>query len=186
MRIVGGKYKRRIIAAPDGPDTRPTADRVREALFNILEHGVGFDIEGAVALDLFAGSGGLGIEALSRGAGQAIFVDNAPTALAVVRANLASLGEEENGVVLRRDATRLGALPPGVAPATLAFCDPPYNRGLVVPALAAAFANGWLTPDAVCVVEASSDEEIDWPESFQVLGARAYGKTKVTVLQSAA
>ena len=184
MRIVGGKHKRRIIDAPEGPDTRPTADRVREALFNILEHGVGFDMEGVVALDLFAGSGGLGIEALSRGAAQVIFVDNAPTALAVVRANLASLGEDGNGVVLRRDATRLGALPPGVAPALLVFLDPPYNKGLVVPTLAAARANGWLAPDAVCVVETATDEEIDWPAGFEVLGERAYGKTKLWVMQA--
>src|SRR5437016_1351880 len=146
MRIVGGRLRGRTLAAPRSQAIRPTADRLRESLFNILVHGYGDPVTGARVLDLFAGTGALGIEALSRGAAFALFIDDGAQARALIRENVAALGLGGVSRIFRRDARRLGAAHP-VAPFSLAFLDPPYGEGLAEQALASAREGGWLTPD---------------------------------------
>jgi len=183
MRIVAGRHRGRALAAPGDVALRPTADRVREALFNVLVHGLEVELDGATVLDLFAGTGALGLEALSRGAAQAVFVDMAPASLALIRDNVATLGEEERVQVLRRDAARLGAPPAGMRPAALAFLDPPYGENLAPPALAAAAERGWLAPGAICVVETRRDEDFAAPEGFAERDQRSYGGTRLYFLE---
>jgi len=184
MRIIAGKHRGRRIEVPNGRAIRPTADAVREAVFNILAHAlVGPEgdsvLAQAVVLDAFCGSGGLGLEALSRGADHALFLDHDRQALAVVRANLASLGEEARAELVRADATR----PPRAArPATLAFLDPPYHKGLVPLALTALAAAGWFAPGAVVVVETADDEPPLEIEGFEAETERRYGRTRITIL----
>ena len=182
MRIVAGRHRGRALAAPSGRDTRPTADRVREALFNVLLHGLAVEIEGAAVLDLFAGSGALGLEALSRGAAHAVFIDNAHAALEVIGDNIATLGERERADVLRRDAARLGAPPAGMVPSAIAFLDPPYGENLAPAALAAALEGGWLEPGAICVVETRRGEAFTPPPQFVCRDERVYGGTKISFL----
>lgn len=179
MRIVAGHHRGRKLAAPHGDATRPTSDRVREAIYNVLTHGLDVEIEGAVVLDVFAGSGALGIEALSRGAAQAIFVDMARPALDAIGANIEAVGEDENATILRRDVRRFGARPAGTEPASIAFFDPPYHESMVPPALIAAAEGGWLAPGAHVVIEMAEDENFEVPEKFEALDERRYGKTLV-------
>jgi 16S rRNA (guanine966-N2)-methyltransferase len=181
MRIVAGRHKGRALGAPTGAATRPTADRVREALFNVLVHGL-VELEDASVLDIFAGTGALGLEALSRGAATAVFVDTAAPSLALIRDNVATLGEEARVQILRRDAARLGAPPAGLVPAGLAFFDPPYGENLAAPALVAAAERGWLSPGAICVVETRRDEAFAAPEGFTERDARTYGGTRLYFL----
>ena len=148
MRVVGGSLRGRPLAAPKSPTIRPTADRLREAVFNILMHAYDNPIEGARVLDLFAGTGALGIEALSRGAAFTLFVDDGAEARALLRENVATLGLGGTSRIFRRDATKLGPAHP-VEPFALAFLDPPYGKGLAEQALASARAGGWLKPDAL-------------------------------------
>src|SRR6187431_2153594 len=152
MRVVAGRLRGRAIAAPKSQDIRPTADRLRESLFNILAHGYDNPIEGARVLDLFAGTGAVGIEALSRGAAFALFVDEGVEARALLRANVEALGLGGTSKVYRRDATKLGPAHP-MAPFSLVFADPPYGKGLAEQALASAREGGWLLPEALVVVE---------------------------------
>src|SRR5581483_11525653 len=152
MRIVGGRFRGRTLAAPKSQAIRPTADRLREALFNILIHAYGDPVTGARVLDLFAGTGALGLEAMSRGASFALFVDEGAEARALIRGNVEALGLGGATRIFRRDATRLGAAHP-VEPFALVFLDPPYGRGLAPKALASARAGGWLLPGALVVVE---------------------------------
>src|ERR671931_2804251 len=152
MRIVGGHLRGRTLAAPKSQAIRPTADRLREALFNILLHAYGDPVSGARVLDLFAGTGALGLEALSRDAAFALFVDNGAEARALLRENIAALGLGGAARVFRRDAAKLGAAHP-LAPFSLAFLDPPYGRSLAEAALASARAGGWLIPGALAGVE---------------------------------
>ena len=144
MRIVGGRHGGRTLAAPKSQAIRPTADRLREALFNILTHSYGDPVEGARVLDLFAGTGALGLEALSRGAGFVLFVDDGAEARALLRGNVDALGAGGASKVYRRDATRLGPAHP-MEPFGLAFLDPPYGKGLAERALTSAHDGGWLT-----------------------------------------
>ncbi|CAA7624624.1 16S rRNA (guanine(966)-N(2))-methyltransferase RsmD [Magnetospirillum sp. UT-4] len=174
MRIVGGRHRGRRLAAPAGGATRPTADRAREALFNILAHSPLVALDGAVVVDAFAGSGALGLEALSRGAAAVTFLDSHPAALAAIRDNLKSLGE--TATVLRADATRP---PAAVAPCTLAFLDAPYGKGLSEPALAALAGAGWLAESALCVVEVAAAEDFTPPDGFTVVDERRYGAAKL-------
>lgn len=183
MRIVAGRHRGRKLAAPHGDATRPTSDRVREAIYNVLTHGLDVDIEGAVVLDVFAGSGALGIEALSRGAAHAIFVDMERPALDAIGANVDTVGEDENATILRRDVRRFGAKPTGAEPASIAFFDPPYHESMVPPALIAAAEGGWLADGAVIVVETADDESFEAPEKFGPLDERRYGKTLVRFLR---
>ncbi len=184
MRIVGGRHRGRALRAPEGGDLRPTADRVREAVFNILEHGIGgFRVAGVTALDVFAGTGALGLEALSRGAVHATFIDNHPAALDCVRSNAAALGEEAAATCLKADAARLPPPPAAAgAPCSLAFLDAPYGSALTVPALEALDAGGWLGAGAVCVVETATGEALDAPHAFELLDARTYGAARITFL----
>src|SRR6201996_6344571 len=143
MRVVGGRLKGRNLASPSSRDIRPTADRLRESVFNILVHAYDDPVEGARVLDLFAGTGALGIEAASRGSAFVLFVDENAEARALLRENVAALGLGGTSRIFRRDATRLGPVHP-LAPFSLVFADPPYGRGLAEEALDSARSGGWL------------------------------------------
>ena len=183
MRIVGGRFRGRSIAAPAGTFTRPTSDRVRESLFNILAHGVeGFSVEGARVLDLFAGSGALGLEALSRGAAYCLFVEDDAGARGAIRENIEALGLTGASKVWRRDATKLGPASP-MQPFELLLADPPYGKGLGELALSAALAGGWLASGAVCVLEERTGAALAIPAGFEPLDRRAYGDTELHFLR---
>jgi 16S rRNA (guanine966-N2)-methyltransferase len=182
MRIVGGRLRGRVIAPPSsGAAIRPTADRLREALFNVLVHAYGDPVTGARVLDLFAGTGALGLEALSRGAAFTLFVDQAADARALIRANVQDLGLAGVARIFRRDAAALGAAHP-IEPFTLAFIDPPYGRQLAERALAAARAGGWLAPGAIIVVEEAADSGFSAPEGFEEIERRRYDDTMLAFL----
>jgi 16S rRNA (guanine966-N2)-methyltransferase len=182
MRIVGGRLRGRALAAPTSQAIRPTADRLREALFNILVHACGDPITGARVLDLFAGTGALGLEALSRGAAFALFIDDAAEARALLRENVAALGLGGVTRIFRRDARNLGMAHP-VEPFSLAFLDPPYGRGLAEAALASARVGGWLTPEALIVVEEAASAGFAPPAGFDELEQRRYDDTALIVLR---
>jgi 16S rRNA (guanine966-N2)-methyltransferase len=182
MRIVGGRLRGRALAAPKSQAVRPTADRLRETLFNILAHAYGDPVTGARVLDLFAGTGALGLEALSRGAAFTLFVDEGAEARALIRGNVEALGLGGVTRVFRRDATRLGAAHP-IEPFDLAFADPPYGHGYAEQALAAARAGGWLKPDALVVVEEALEAKFAAPEGFDELERRAYDDTELIFLR---
>lgn len=187
MRIVAGRLKGRPLLAPEGRDVRPTSDRAREAVFNVLMHrfqGQGFQLIGARVLDAFAGAGGLGLEALSRGAGHVTFFDTSSTARRVIEGNLGALKIPRSEVtVLQADATRP---PRAVAPCELVFLDPPYDGGLMEPALRALAAAGWLAADALCICEERAGTTTPTPEGFELLDERRYGKAQVRFLRYAA
>src|SRR5262244_2821864 len=166
MRIVGGRLGGRTLAAPKSQNIRPTSDRLRESLFNILAHRYGDPVTGARVLDLFAGTGALGLEAMSRGAAFALFIDDGAEARALIRENIATLGLGGVTRVFRRDATRLGPAHP-VEPFALVFLDPPYGKGLAEKALASARDGGWLAPGALVVVEEAADAGFAAPEGFE-------------------
>ncbi len=182
MRVVGGRLRGRALAGPKSPGIRPTADRLREALFNILVHSYDNPITGARVLDLFAGTGALGIEALSRGAAFALFVDEAAEARALLRENTTALGLGGTSRIFRRDATKLGPAHP-VAPFSLAFLDPPYGRGLAEKALASARAGSWFAPGALIVVEEAKKAQFAAPEAFTELDRRDYDDTEFIFLR---
>jgi len=182
MRVVGGRLRGRTLAAPKSQAVRPTADRLRESLFNILVHAFSDPVTGARVLDLFAGTGALGIEALSRGAAFALFVDQGAEARALLRENVAALGLGGVSKIFRRDATRLGEAHP-LEPFSLAFLDPPYGQGLAATALASARAGGWLTPGALVVVEEAAKAQFTAPEGFTELDRRRYDDTELVFLR---
>ncbi len=184
MRIVGGRFRGRALEAPSGRDLRPTADRVRESIFNVLAHGVdGFDFDGLTVLDVFAGTGALGLEAMSRGCVHGVFIDADPSAQALTRKNAGALGLGRAVTLLKLDATRLPP-PPRIAktPAGLVFLDPPYEKGLVAPALKGLVNKGWIKQGCVCVVEVAAKEEFDPPREFEILDERTYGAARVIFL----
>ncbi len=170
MRVVGGRLKGRNIAAPTSRDIRPTADRLRESVFNILVHAYDNPIDGARVLDLFAGTGALGIEAVSRGAAFALFVDNGAEARALLRNNVEALALGGVSKVYRRDATDLGPAHP-MQPFSLAFLDPPYGKGLAEKSLASLRDGGWLVPDALVVVEEAKAAGVCRAGGFRGAGA---------------
>jgi 16S rRNA (guanine966-N2)-methyltransferase len=181
VRIVGGRFRGRALQSPATRSIRPTADRLRESLFNILTHWQGIDrVAGARTADLFAGTGALGLEALSRGARFALFVDNGAEARALLRANIEALGVGGVSRIFRRDATRLGAA--GGEPFDLAFLDPPYGGHLAEAALLSLAAEGWLRPGALAIVEETVDAAVAVPASFETLERRAFGETQVLFL----
>jgi 16S rRNA (guanine966-N2)-methyltransferase len=182
MRIVGGRLRGRALAAPNSQSIRPTADRLRESLFNILAHAYGDPITGARVLDLFAGTGALGLEALSRGAQFALFVDDGAEARALMRQNVEALGVAAVTRIFRRDATKLGAAHP-VEPFGLVFLDPPYGKGLAEPALASAREGAWLTDDALIVVEEAADASFKAPKGFEEIERRTYDDTQFVFLR---
>lgn len=183
MRIVGGRFKGRPLKSPSSNATRPTSDRLREALFNVLAHAYGDAADGAKVLDLFAGTGALGLEALSRGAKFALFVDDATEPRSVIRANVEALGLGGVTGISRRDATKLGVAAAGER-YDLVFCDPPYGRGLAELALAGALAGGWLAPEALVLVEESVEAAFTAPEGFEELERRRYDATEVVFLRA--
>lgn len=179
MRIVGGKFKGHSIAPPHGSATRPTSDRVRESVFNILAHGIeGLEIEGARVLDLFAGTGAMGLEAISRGARFCQFVDDSADARGLIRKNADALGVIGLAKIWRRDATNLGpcAPQPGF---DLVFIDPPYGKGLGEKALTSLISGRWLNPDAIVVLEEALKSEVPPVEGLALIDARDYGDTKI-------
>src|SRR5580704_2015381 len=183
MRVVGGRLKGRNIAAPTSRDIRPTADRLRESVFNILVHAYDKPIDGARVLDLFAGTGALGIEAVSRGAAFALFVDNGAEARALLRNNVESLALGGVSKVYRRDATDLGPAHP-MQPFSLAFLDPPYGKGLAEKSLASLRDGGWLKPNALLVVEEAKVAAFAAPDGYKELERRAYDDTEFVFLQA--
>lgn len=194
MRIVGGAHKGRIIAAPEGDVIRPTGDRVRESLFNILAHhdfseelGDDFDLEDVRVLDLFAGTGALGLEALSRGAAFTLFVDDSIDARGAIRENMESLGLTGNAKLYKRDATKLGPRPGSVGSEFgLVFLDPPYRKGLAELALASVVEGGWVGPHALFVVEEHVEAKFAAPEGFAEIDRRKYGLTEIVFLKQVA
>lgn len=184
MRIVGGQYKGRAIAAPGGRDTRPTSDRARESLFNVLAHADWAPgLEGRRVMDLFAGSGALGLEAMSRGAAFALFVETDAAARGAIRDNIEALGLFGTTRIHRRDATDLGAKPAGLGePFDLVFLDPPYHKGLGERALTLLPKGGWITDDALIVFECAADET-PATAGFEALDERSYGAAKVLFLR---
>lgn len=184
MRIVGGVFKGRAIAAPPGRDTRPTSDRARESIFNVLAHADWSPgVEGRRVLDLFAGSGALGLEAMSRGATFALFVETDAAARGTIRDNIEALSLFGNTRIHRRDATDLGVKPAGLGePFDLVFLDPPYGKHLGERALAHLGEGGWITPDALIVLEVGADET-PATRAFDMLDERAYGAAKVMFLR---
>jgi 16S rRNA (guanine966-N2)-methyltransferase len=185
MRIVAGQFRGRALAAPEGAQTRPTSDRVREALFNVLEHGIAdFSVAGQRVLDLFAGTGALGLEALSRGAVYCLFVEEDAAARGLIRRNVEAFGLTGVTKIFRRNATDLG--PAGKhAGFGLAFLDPPYEQGLAERALASAGKGGWLAPGAVIAIEESKRASIALPPGFQAIDQRTWGETQVVLARFA-
>ena len=188
MRIVGGKYRGLILAAPKDERVRPTSDRVREALFNILAHndfGIGFRLEGARVLDLFSGTGALGLEALSRGAKYVLFVDDHAESRALVRRNVEAMNATGATKIWRRDATGLGEMPPNAGgPFDLLLLDPPYRKDLVRLALKSAQDGKWFAEKALVVAEMAEDENFIAPPGFALVDERVYGDTKVLVMRA--
>jgi 16S rRNA (guanine966-N2)-methyltransferase len=182
MRIVGGRLRGRTLAAPKSDAIRPSADRLRESLFNILIHAYGDPVSGARVLDLFAGTGALGMEALSRGAAFTLFVDDGAEARALIRENVATLGLGGVSRIFRRDAAKLGQAHP-VEPFALVFLDPPYGKGLGEKALASARDGGWLAPEALIVVEEAADAGFKPPEGFEEIERRDYDDTQLIFLR---
>jgi 16S rRNA (guanine966-N2)-methyltransferase len=182
MRVVGGTLRGRSLATPKSQAIRPTADRLRESVFNILVHSFGDPIAGARTLDMFAGTGALGIEALSRGAAFTLFIDDSAESRALLRENVAALGLGGVSRIFRRDATRLGPAHP-LPPFSLVFLDPPYGQGLAPQALAAGRAGGWFTPEALIVVEEAAKAQFAPPEGFSEVERRCYDDTAFIFLR---
>ncbi len=177
MRVVAGRLRGRALTTPDDGAIRPTSDRVREAVFNILAHGVdGFDLAGCRVLDLFAGTGALGVEALSRGAVFCLFVEDDVAARGLIRRNIEAFGLTGQTRIYRRDATSLGPALPRER-FGLVLADPPYGKGLGEQAMAAAAEGGWLEPGAIAVLEERADVAVVWPEGFEALDTRTWGDT---------
>jgi 16S rRNA (guanine966-N2)-methyltransferase len=186
MRITGGHLGGRKLAAPGDNRVRPTSDKVRQAIFNILHHqDYGFSLEGARAADLFAGTGALGIEAISQGAVFCLFVEDAAESRALIQRNIEDLGLTGVTKIFRRDATNLGKMAPASGgPFDLVFLDPPYRKNLVAPALAALREGGWLADNAIIIAETAEDEAVA-VDGVEVLDERTYGETRVTFLRAA-
>ena len=185
MRITAGKFKGRALTAPKDLSIRPTSDKVRQAMFNILEHrdfGFAFSLEEARVVDLFAGTGAMGLEALSRGARYCLFVDDAAASRALIRENVEALGLTGATKIWRRDAAVLGPLDT-LAPFDLAFLDPPYRKNLIAPALGGLREGKWLNAPALVVAEMSEDEILPPTEGYEILDDRVYGDTRVTILK---
>ncbi|MEO6379911.1 MAG: 16S rRNA (guanine(966)-N(2))-methyltransferase RsmD [Caulobacteraceae bacterium] len=182
MRIVAGDFRGRALAAPAGAATRPTSDRAREAMFNVLEHAAWSPgVRGARVIDLFAGSGALGLEALSRGAAFCLFVETDEGARGAIRDNVDAFGVMGNTRVHRRDATSLGVRPGSTGEAfTLAFLDPPYGRGLGERAIAGLIDGDWLSPDAIVVLERGAAEPMPDLPGLELLDERSYGAARVS------
>ena len=185
MRIIGGTHRGTILAEVGAGDTkahlRPTSDRVRESLFNVLQGGrFGEVLRGARVLDLFAGTGALGLEALSRGAAHVTFVDDGKVAGKLIEANIIKLKRQLDTVLLKSDATKL---PPAKTPFSLVFIDPPYDLSMGIKAMTSALASGWISADALIVLEENAAQPA--PRGFRSLDSRRYGETWITIFEVA-
>jgi 16S rRNA (guanine966-N2)-methyltransferase len=183
MRIVGGEFRGRPLATPRDQSIRPTTDRTREAVFNVLAHRFADRLEGGRVLDLFAGTGALGLEALSRGASYAVFIEESAEGRGLIRSNVEAFGLTGHTKIFRRDATALGEAGT-LAPFGLVFADPPYGKGLGERALRSALAGGWLAPGALCVVEEKASAPFEPGPDFVTLDERGYGETIIRFIQA--
>ena len=185
MRITGGQFRGRALAEPPDNRVRPTSDKVRQAIFNILAHndfGTGFHLEGARVIDVFAGTGALGLEALSHGAAYALFIDDSAESRALIRKNIEAMNLTGVTKIWRRDATDMGPLGAGAGgPFELAFLDAPYRKGFTEKALASLASGGWLSPNALIMAEMAADEKIEPPQGFTLLDSRLYGETALHI-----
>ncbi|WP_269931651.1 16S rRNA (guanine(966)-N(2))-methyltransferase RsmD [Aminobacter sp. HY435] len=184
MRVVGGQLRGRALATPRDHAIRPTTDRTREAVFNMLAHRFGGRLEGARVLDLFAGTGALGIEALSRGAAYCVFIEESAEGRGLIRTNVEAFGLTGRTKIFRRDATGLGDAGT-LGPFGLVFADPPYGKGLGERALKSARDGGWLAPGALCVVEETASVAFEPGPGFSVVDERSYGETVIRFLEAA-
>jgi 16S rRNA (guanine966-N2)-methyltransferase len=182
MRIVGGEFGGRKLAAPGSDRIRPTTDRTRESLFNILSHAYPHALEDTRVLDLFSGTGALGLEALSRGARFCLFVEESTEGRGLLRENIDALALQGRTKIYRRDATGLGAISP-LEPFELVFADPPYGKGLGERALASAGSNGWLVDNALIILEERADVDIHLTKDFEILDSRSFGDTIIRILR---
>mgnify|MGYP001355634484 CR=1 FL=1 len=179
MRIVGGTFRGRPLATPRSEAIRPTSDRTREAVFNVIAHNWPERLEGARVLDLFSGTGALGLEALSRGAAHCLFIEESAEGRGLIRTNVEAFGLQGRAKIFRRDATRLGDVGT-IAPFALVFADPPYGKGLAERALESALAGGWLKSGALAVVEEAAATPFQPPQGLSLLERRDWGDTSVT------
>jgi 16S rRNA (guanine966-N2)-methyltransferase len=178
VRIVGGEFRGRALAAPKSNDIRPTTDRTRESLFNILSHSYPEALDDTRILDLFAGTGAVGLEALSRGCRQALFVEQGVEGRGLLRTNIETFGLQGRAKIFRRDACDLG--PVGTTePFHLLFADPPYGKGLGEKALASAAAGGWLVAGALAILEERADVQPVLQAGFSFLDERQFGETRM-------
>ena len=183
MRIIAGKWRGKKLVAPDGLDVRPTSDRARGALYNVLLHGKpaarGFQLRGARVLDGFAGTGALGLEALSRGAAHVTFLENASASLGAIKANVSACNADTSVHLLKTDVL---TAPKAATPCDLIHLDPPYGKGLVGAALDRLVTKGWVADGAICCAEFGKDEALEVPEGFEPLDDRRYGVARIVIL----
>ncbi|MET3659956.1 16S rRNA (guanine(966)-N(2))-methyltransferase RsmD [Aquamicrobium ahrensii] len=184
MRIVGGALRGRPLATPRSDSIRPTTDRAREAVFNMLAHRFADKLEGARVLDLFAGTGALGLEALSRGASHAVFIEESAEGRGLIRTNVEAFGLTGRTKIFRRDATEIGDIGT-LSPFGLIFADPPYGKGLGERALKSIRAGGWLEPGALCIVEEAASVPFEPGADFSILDERGYGDTVIRFIAAA-
>ncbi len=181
MRIDAGSHRGIKLAAPEGLDTRPTADRARQAIFNILVNT--YDaIRDAKVLDVFAGSGAMGLEALSRGAERASFIESDRAAAEAIKKNIAACKEQPRAQLFINDALRPPRVSANWGPASLVFLDPPYSKDLLAPALKALHEAGWIATEALVVAEMHRKDAFA-PEGFELLDDRDYGKARFVLLR---
>lgn len=178
MRIVGGTFRGRSLATPKSDDIRPTTDRTRESLFNILSHAYSEHLDGARVLDLFAGTGAVGLEAISRGARAALFVEQSVEGRGLIHTNIEAFGLQGKAKIFRRDATSLGGVGT-MEPFDLLFADPPYGRGLGEKSLDAAAKGGWLVPGALAILEERADINPVLFDGYELLEVRTFGDTRM-------
>jgi len=183
VRIIAGRFKGHALKTPKTYRVRPTSDRLRETLFNVLAHSYEDPVSGARVLDLFSGTGALGLEALSRGAAFTLFVEDGVEARGLLRGNVEALGVAGASRIFRRDATKLGAVHPN-EPFSLVFADPPYGKGLAEKALTSARDGGWLAPDALVVVEEAGNVPFEVPSGFEEIETRPYGEAQLIFLKT--
>ncbi len=181
MRIVGGKFRGRALATPASNSIRPTTDRTRESLFNILVHNYPEKFELTRVLDLFAGTGALGLEAMSRGARYGVFIEESTEGRGLIRTNVETFGLLGNTKIFRRDATKLGEAGT-IEPFDLVFADPPYGKGLGEMAFKSALDGGWLNPDTLLVLEEEAEAMVDLDPRFSVVEERPYGGTVIRLV----
>jgi 16S rRNA (guanine966-N2)-methyltransferase len=184
VRIVGGEFRGRPLATPRDQAIRPTTDRTREALFNVVAHRYPELLDRARVLDLFAGTGALGLEALSRGAASCVFIEQSAEGRGLIRTNVEALGLQGRAKIFRRDATALGDRGT-MQPFNLVFADPPYGNGLGERALRSALDGGWLAGEALCIVEEAATAAFEPGPAFSVVDTRSYGDTAVRFVEIA-